>query len=169
MKENKLCGIIGHQPSSLPFGFDPADSRCARLKQAIGAALETVISEDGVRGFLCPVNVGAEMLASEAVQSLPGYGDEITLTAVLPFETQSSDWSEADRDRYFGILQRCTGERFTGRYYDDTCAARNHDAILVEADVLLAVWNGAPGEIAYTVQRAREKNLPVIRIDPNRA
>ncbi len=95
------------------------------------------------------------------------------LHAVLPFarDVYLEDFTDAaSRSQFDGLLNRASqiselpGLRaFAGQAY-----RRAGDAILDEADVLIAVWNGLPaqgaGGTAEVVQSACRRRIPVIHV-----
>lgn len=166
MKKEKECCIVGHQPTNLRFGYSENDERCIRLKDSLEEEIKKLI-QDGVSHFMCPMNIGAEIYAAEIIERLQDEGASVTITAVLPFETQASDWSENDRDRFFEVIRRCSEETRTSSSYDDACIAKNIDFMINASDYLIAVWNGKPGNIEYAVCKAKQKNIPIIEINPD--
>ena len=114
------------------------------------------------------MNIGAEIIAAEIIEQLQDGGFSITLTAVLPYETQAEDWAETDRDRFYEAVRRCTQEKRTSNQYDDTCISRNVEFMLNTADCMIAVWNGSSGNIEYAVRLAEQKGIRVITINPER-
>jgi Trk K+ transport system NAD-binding subunit len=85
----------------------------------------------------------------------------------LPYEAQAQDWPERDRDRFFEIIERCNEERMTSFRYDDMTVSKNTEAMFDLADVVIAVWNGKPGEIDYALLRAEKRGIPtvIVRVD----
>ncbi len=93
----------------------PADHSFKAFESSVeGDALFEKI-KDILKGYseevllLSSLGLGAETLAATAALSLKEeYG--VSLECVIPFEEQAKDYSEADRDRYFYILEKCDKE-----------------------------------------------------------
>ena len=166
MKKETICCIVGHQPANLPFGSNESDERCIRLKEALKEEILKQIPTDGGIRFLCPMNIGAELYAAEIIEDLQTEGNNITLTAVLPYELQAEDWPEDGRERFFETVRRCNEEKHVQAHYDDTCMAKTARFMIDAADSMISVWNGNPGDVGLTVQMAKEKGIPVTVIDP---
>ena len=157
MAQEKTCCITGPFPENLPFGYDENDQRCINLKSAIRSAIEDQIRDNHITRFITTVNIGVEMLAAEEVLRLKKNNPQIKLTSVLPFEGQANDWPEPLRDRYFTIHERSDDVRTIQLRFDDTCAYNTRDYLIDRADVLLAFWNGQPGEIESIVHLVKQK------------
>ena len=165
MEKGKVCCIVGHQPANLPFGCSEKDIRCVRLKESLETEIRKMI-QNGTYHFMCPMNLGAELYAAEIIEQVQKDNPSVTITAVLPYETQAEDWAEPGRDRFFETVQHSTEEVFTSRRYDDTCIAKNLEYMLGFSDELVAVWNGSPGNVEYAVREANRRGIPVIQINP---
>lgn len=166
MKKEGTCCIVGHFPTNLPFGIKENDERCIRLKELLKQEISTMIRDRNVKHFLCPMNPGAELFAAEIIEGLQSSGENITLTAVLPYELQAEDWSEDSRNRFFECVRKCNKEKLLQTHYDDTCIAKNIQFMIDASDCVIAVWNGSLGNVSFTVQLANEKGIPVTVIDP---
>ena len=166
MKHEHICCIVGHQPANLPFGANESDERCLRLRAALRAEIEEQIPANGTARFLCPMNLGAELIAAEIIEELQTERENITLTAVLPYELQAADWPEDGRDRFFEAVRLSDEEKQVQTHFDDACAAKTVRFMIDAADAMIAVWNGSPGDVALAVRSAEEKGIPVIQIHP---
>ena len=166
MKQEHICCIVGHQPANLPFGANEADERCIRLKEKLKETIEDQIKGDAITRFLCPMNIGAELYAAEIIEDLQAEENNITLTAVLPYELQTEDWPEDGRERFFETVRRCNEEKHVQAHYDDMCMANTARFMTDAADSVIAVWNGSPGDVGITVHMAKEKGIPVTVIHP---
>lgn len=164
----RICAVVGHQPANLPFGSNETDERCVRLKEKLSAAIEELITENSEIHFLCPMNIGAELFAAEIVEALQAENKNVTLTAILPYELQAADWPEDGRERFFETVRRCNEEKHVQTHFDDMCASNTARFLVDAADCMIAVWNGAPGDVGLAVQMAKEKGIPVTVIHPDR-
>lgn len=104
----KVCACAGLEPNDLPFGSDETDKRCILLKKRLCRCLKDLIVQGGVRHFISDMTRGFGTLFMETVLALRDeMYPQITVEAALPYETQAEEWSEAQRDRYFALVERC--------------------------------------------------------------
>lgn len=162
MENKKTCCITGPFPENLPYGYDENDQNCIKFKSAIRAAIEDQIHGNHISRFITTVNIGVEMLAAEEVLRIKKNTPQVMLTSVLPFEGQANEWPEPLRDRYFSIHKQSDDVHSVQLRFDDTCAYNTRDYLTDRADVLLAFWDGKPGEIESIVQLAKQKAKQVI-------
>ena len=92
---------------------------------------------------------------------------DIKLIVAQPFPSQSVKWPQDARRRYDKILQKA------GRIVavsDDPYAAwkmqKRNEWMVDNSDAIIAVWDGTPGWISNTVDYARGKGKPVLKIGP---
>lgn len=104
----KVCACAGLEPNDLPFGSDETDKRCILLKKRLCRCLKDLIVQGGVRHFISDMTRGFGTLFMETALALRDeMYPQITVEAALPYETQAEEWSEAQRDRYFALVERC--------------------------------------------------------------
>ena len=162
----KVCAFTGHRPQSLPFGSNEQDERCQKLKAVLEQEIERVYSEKGVTHFITGMALGVDTFAAEAVLHLKEKYPEITLECAIPCETQAVKWNEQQRDRYFGIVERCDKETMLQTHYTPDCMEKRNRYMVNACDVVIAVWDGRPSGTGKTVQYAKEQGKEIIVIDP---
>lgn len=162
----KVCAFTGHRLQHLPFGSNEQDERCQKLKAELGKAIEKVITEQGVTHFISGMALGVDTFAAEAVLHLKEKYPEITLECAIPCETQAVKWNEQQRDRYFGIVERCDKETMLQTHYTPDCMEKRNRYMVNACDVVIAVWDGRPSGTGKTVQYAKEQGKEIIVIDP---
>ena len=161
----KACAFTGHRPEKLPFGENEQDKRCIDLKATLRAEIEKLI-EEGVTHFLCGMARGVDTFAAETVLSLKEQYPEITLECAIPCETQAEKWNEQQRDRYFGIVEKCDKETMLQNRYTPDCMFKRNRYMVYNCDVLIAVWDGRPSGTSKTVEYAKELGKEIIVINP---
>lgn len=151
----KVCACAGLEPDDLPFGSDETDKRCILLKKRLCRCLKDLIVQEGVRHFISDMTRGFGTLFVETVLALRDeMYPQITVEAALPYETQAEDWSEAQRDRYFALVERCDTETMLQTAYTPQSAERCARYLVERCDYLVAVRAGG-GEQSI-VRRARQ-------------
>lgn len=164
MDREHTCCFTGHRPEKLPWGCDEDDLRCLSLKERIAAALEEAYAA-GMRHFICGMALGADFYFCEAVLALrERYGD-LTVEAAIPCEEQAAHWREADRQRYFSLVERCDFETMVQHHYDRGCMLRRNRYMVDRSAMLIAAYDGLMGGTMYTIQYAMKKGLEVNIID----
>ena len=125
MKKEKVCCIVGHQPTNLRFGYSENDERCIRLKESLEEEIKKLI-QDGVRHFMCPMNIGAEIYAAEIIER----HEEIKLCVTCSYEQLN------------GVLKQIssTEARILTQNYDMTCTI-NLSVPKSQADIIKKIGN----------------------------
>ncbi len=157
------CAFTGHRSQRLPWGSNETDPRCQALKTLLSAAVAQA-SGMGCRTFLCGMALGCDTYFAEAVLTYKELEPSVELTAIIPCADQADRWSEKDRRRYEGLLARCDRVQILEPSYSRGCMARRNRAMVDQSQVLISVFDGAPGGTAGTVQYAREKGLTLLPV-----
>lgn len=164
MDREHTCCFTGHRPEKLPWGCDEDDPRCLSLKERIAAALEEAYAA-GMRHFICGMALGADFYFCEAVLALRERHGDLTVEAAIPCEEQAAHWREADRQRYFSLVERCDFETMVQHHYDRGCMLRRNRYMVDRSAMLIAAYDGLMGGTMYTIQYAMKKGLEVSIID----
>lgn len=167
MEEKKTCCFTGHRPQSLPFRYNENDIRCVKLKQRLYDEILRMISENNISHFISGMALGVDTYAAEIVLELKKQWMQIILECAIPCENQSEKWKERDRDRYFGIIEKCDKETLLQTQYTSDCMEKRNKYIVDHSDYVIAVWDGSPSGTGKTVRYAQAQNKPVIIINPN--
>lgn len=152
-----ICAFTGHRPERLPWGADEQDARCAALKALLAREVRALLAR-GCTQFLCGMARGCDLYFAEAVLAVPG----APLTAMLPCPSQPDRWPQADRERYYRLLLRCSEVRLLEQTYSPGCMLRRNRAMVDAADALLTVFDGAEGGTAATIRYARRLGREII-------
>ena len=164
--ENLTCCFTGHRPQSLPFRLNEQDVRCVKLRALLLKLMTKLIKKDLVTHFISGMALGIDQICAELVLELKEQHPNITLECAIPCEEQAVNWTEPQRDRYFGIIECCDKETMLQHHYDEDCMMKRNCYMVDASQVILAVWNGKPSGTGNTVRYAQEQGKTVIVIDP---
>lgn len=92
----------------------------------------------------------------------------LTLAAYIPSEGQPSKWRPADRERWRELRAAARREVVVGgAQYDVRMLHARNDAMLRDADLVIAVWSPSKttGGTASAVRKARALGLDVVVVD----
>lgn len=163
MERETTCCFTGHRPDKLPWGTNEEDPRCVQLKQRLAQAVERAWAA-GCRHFICGMARGADLYFAEAVLELRKSRPEITLEGARPCESQADAWPEAERRRYWSILNRCDYETLVQHHYDRGCMMRRNRYMVDRSARVIAVYDGIPKggtaqTLAYALRRGLETDI----------
>lgn len=167
MEKKKICAFTGLRPEKLPILTDRSSPEFAALRKQIKDEVCRLIKEKNVGHFLCGMAKGIDLLCAGIVLEIREQYPEITLESVIPYERQAASWNESDRDEYFDIAAQCDKETLLQTQYTNGCLQKRNRYLVDNADIVLAVWNGASGGTEYTVNYANKKEKLLIIINPD--
>ena len=157
------CCFSGHRPAKLPWGVDESDVRCLALKARLHTAVEAAILE-GMEHFICGMAEGCDLYFCETVLELKRRYPQITLEAAIPCPTQADGWSEAQRQRYHALLERCDYETMVSEKYSPGYMMRRNRYMVDHASLLIAAHDGLPGGTRNTIEYALKRGVSVVDI-----
>ena len=162
--KQRTCCFTGHRSQSLPFKSNEMDKRCVELRLKLKAEIERLITEENVTHFISGMALGVDQICAELVLELKKQYPRITLECAIPCEEQAVNWTEPQRDRYFGIIERCDKETMIQHHYDKDCMMKRNRYMVNASQIVLAVWSGKPSGTGNTVRYAQEQGKTVIVI-----
>lgn len=165
INRDNTCCFSGYRPEKLPWGLNEEDERCIQLKEKLYDVVQAVYIS-GIRHFICGMARGSDMYFCETVMALRAEYPEVTVEAALPCEEQAVKWTEAQRNRYFLLLQQCDYETFVTRKYTADCMMRRNRYMVDNASVLITVYDGRFGGTMHTVGYAEKNGLEIIQLKP---
>jgi len=166
LMERKACAFSGHRPGKLPWKNNEQDSRCVELKRILSEQIEKLILE-GVTGFLSGMAQGTDLWAAQAVLDLREKYPDVELHCIIPYKGQADKWDDSWRELYNSILKKADQIVYVNQDYTDGCLLERNHFLVSNADILLAVYNGAPRSgTAATVRYAQKMQRKIIIIDP---
>lgn len=165
MSIENTCCFTGHRPQSFSFRFNEEHPDCVRIKTVLKEQIERLINEKGVMYFISGMALGVDLWAAEMVLELKKSYPKIKLECVIPYENQAASWTEAQRNRYFSILEQCDDESLLQYQYTSDCMFKRNKYMVHQSRYMLAVWNGCPSSTGMTVCNARDRGRKVTVID----
>lgn len=152
--------VTGHRPQKLGgFGPSPVQASVrAWLREQLLRAQSPAWTLTALSGMALGVD---QWFAEEALAlGLP-------LWAFVPFEGQENLWPAASQTHYRTLLARAAHRTIvsTGGYAPHKMQRRN-EAMVDQAVLCLAVWDGSPGGTANCVAYATHRRVPIRRLNP---
>ena len=127
---------------------------CDELFEKIKSTLTELCEREEVTTVASAMNLGIETLAAEAALAIrPQTG--IKLQCVIPFEEQATAFTESERDRYFGIIERCDEETMIDRKEAEDSLKKCYDYLVQSSDIILV--GEMPEEAAEAVLSSGKK------------
>ncbi|TGE37165.1 DUF1273 family protein [Desulfosporosinus fructosivorans] len=160
------CFAEPHTPS-IPIGFDEKNADCLRLKQVLKEQAVYLIEAVGVTHFISGVDLGVGQFVAEIVLDLKRDYPETTLECVIPYEDQAANWTIAQRDRYFSIVERSDKETLLQRHCSKDCIRKKKEYMVKQSNYVLVVWSGKPGGAGKILSIARTLGKILILISTN--
>ena len=109
------------------------------LRSSIIEELKRLITQEHVTRFLSGMNLGGDLLCSEAVLQLKNSYPHILLESVFPYENQAEHWTEEQRDQYYEIASQCDKETLLQYHFDEKCLFLHKKYIADKSDIILTV------------------------------
>ena len=115
------CCFSEPSTKSFPIGFDENNAGSLRLKQVLMEQAVYLIQAMRVTHFISGVDLCVGQFFAEILLDLKRDYPEVTLECVIHGEDQAANWTIAQRDRYFSIVERCDKETLLQRHYTKDC------------------------------------------------
>lgn len=147
----KSCAFTGHRVLAGKLDINLLDR-----------VIENLI-KTGVNKFYCGMAKGFDMLVAENVINFKKTYD-ISLYACIPFENQSEDYGEKDRERYSKILEECDGAIILSDEYYSGCMHARDRFMVDNCSVLVCYLRQNRGGTYYTVNYARKNCVKIIEL-----
>lgn len=144
-----IIACTGHRPSKLPrTGYD-----LTPLIALVKPWLATRKPDAVISGMALGWDTAVAIAALDLGIPVRGY---------VPFVGQADAWPIRSQEVYRSILQRCESIRVVslGGYEVWKMQARN-EAMVDDADMVLALWNGEKGGTANCVAYAEKQKKPI--------
>ena len=150
----KRCAFTGYRPQKMPWAFDESNQQCVQFKAMLRATIETLI-EQGYTHFLSGGAMGMDMYAAEMVLDLRSQYPQITLEMVSPYDQQAEKWIPDLRARHDRLFDQADVVTAVSHEYTKGCMFKRNRYLVVNADLLLAAYDGQPGGTKMTIDIAK--------------
>lgn len=163
----KTVSFTGYRPQKLSFGSDENAPEAIRLKSILRSEIQKLIDKHYVY-FQTGAAMGVDMMCAEIVLELMETNPKVMLFAIIPCKNQCAAWDEKSVARYKSIMQRVSGSYLVSdsEYYNG-CMQKRNQYLVDTADVLLAVYDGAKGGTANTIEYAKKQGRKIIIVSPS--
>lgn len=156
--------FTGHRSQKLPWRYNEEDTRCQQMKLILRTEVEKAIHR-GYKTFLCGMAIGFDLICAETVLDLKQQYEDIKLIGAIPCKNQDMKWSEKDKKRYRNILEQLDGIRcIYDEYIGAECMLERNRFMVNNSSLIIALFNGLPGETKSTLDYAQKQGLEVIII-----
>jgi uncharacterized phage-like protein YoqJ len=155
-RKHRLC-FTGHRPEKL---HSDEAAVCTVLSYAIDAAIS-----DGYRTFITGMARGVDIWAAEIVLARKVINPEIRLICALPHPDFDKRWSAAWQARFQTILQQADLVREICPVYSKASYQIRNEWMVDHSARVIAIYNGASGGTANTIQYAEKNGVEVQKYD----
>lgn len=159
----KICTFTGNRPNKLPWGYNEECQQCISVKRKISDAVIAAIA-DGFDTFVCGMAQGGDFYFAEAVLEA-AQSHNIFLECAIPFKGQENRWTQKERVRYGGILQRADEVTILSEYYTQWCMHARNRYMVDKSDRVIALDYCSYGGTRWTVDYAKGCEKEIIFIE----
>lgn len=134
-----------------------------KLKEIISS----LIKDYRVNYFISGVGLGFEQSAVEIVLELKEEEySQLTIEAVLPYESLSIEWNKLQRDKYYSIMQKIDKETLMQYQYTKDCIRKKNIYIINKSDFIIILCKNTC-EINHLIRYAKSKKKTIFIIEPD--
>lgn len=156
-----ILGLTGHRQNKMG-GYDDSKNKYGQIK----FRLLQIFSELKPAKIISGMAIGVDQWAVEAALEL-----KIPVLALIPCAAQESKWPGKVQERYKEMLADIIlagGEvkYISDKPYTNICMQVRNEAIVSNADMMLAVWDGSSGGTGNCVSAANIAKKHVMILDP---
>lgn len=158
------CCFIGCCNQNNLFLFDEKTSYYKDIKLKIEKNVVYLIEKLFVTNFMSGMDIGFEQCAAETVLEKKEKYPQITLEGVLPYETHSINWTGAQRNKYYSIMEKSDREVLLQYHYTDDCMRRRNQYMINKSKYIIFFQDGT-SNIDNLILYAKSKSRVIIIID----
>ncbi len=119
--------------------FRKEEIQYTKVKEQLKKEIEKQIIENEVSHFILGMELGIDMLLAEIIIELKTAYPYITWEAAIPYEEQSADWNEKDREQYFLLIEQCDKETLISTQYTEDCRNKRTQYMTENSDILFNI------------------------------
>lgn len=165
MELSNTCCFTGKRPQSFSFGFDESSKGCILLKEKLEVEIEKAIN-GGYKNFISGMALGVDLWAAEIVLKLKEKYPDIELYCAIPYKAQSTNWSQAYRERYMTCIHRCKKYQVISPFYAKDCYFKRNMYMVDRSSLVIGVCDNPPtGGTAHTINYAKRMGREIVLIE----
>ena len=158
----RTCCFIDHDYNVSEQSIDQKSEFRYKLKEIIGS----LIKDYRVNYFISGVELGFEQSAVEIVLELKEEYSQLTIEAVLPYESLSIEWNKIQRDKYYSIMQKIDKETLMQYQYTKDCIRKKNIYIINKSDFIIILCKNIC-KINDFIRYAKYKKKTLFIIEPD--
>ena len=153
---SKICCFTGNREIHA--------AKPSELYQKLRVTLIDLIENKGFTDFRAGGARGFDTLAALCVLELKTVYPHIKLHLLLPCENQERYYNSIERKFYYATLDKADSLRYIQTNYSNGAMFARNRALVDGSDVCVAFSSKSNGGTQYTVNYAKQKNVPVIHL-----
>ncbi len=130
------CAIIAKSLVNTGF-INEYEPPYSKIKEELRDTIWKLFCE-GYTDFYSNCEYGISLWAAEIVIALKMYND-IKLHIVIPYEEQSTKWSEEYRDRYFAVHEKAYTVTMISNHYTKDCYDKGNQYMIEQSDIYICL------------------------------
>ena len=148
-----IVSVTGHRPNKLG-GY--STKAFEHLVSIFTVWLEENKPEEAISGMALGVD---QAFAVAAIRL------NIPVAAYIPCLNHSCKWPTPSQELYTRILNKCSRTvQVTEKTYTNDCMNKRNEAMVNDADLVLAMWDGSSGGTGNCVKYAEKRNKQLINL-----
>ncbi|MDD4080116.1 MAG: SLOG family protein [Eubacteriales bacterium] len=148
-----ICCFTGHRPEKLKR----EESEILRLLEA---EIKRALS-DGFTTFITGMAQGVDIWAGEIVLKLKERHPGLKLIAALPYPGCERRWRAAWKKRFANVAEKANQVISVSPAYSPGVYQKRDQWMVDHAQLVIAVYDGAPGGTEDTIAHAKERGVEV--------
>jgi len=157
---SKICCFTGHRnvPEELTLA----------IYTELEAVLTELIEKEDVRDFRAGGAIGFDTIAALVVLKLKLKYPDIRLHLFLPCHDQDKRFNSFQKSLYGFAKDEADSVIYVQKHYSSTAMHKRNRALVDGSDFCVAFLRKSEGGTQYTVNYARRKGVPVIKLLDNK-
>lgn len=158
----KAACFTGHRPNKLN-GYEPSQNK--ELLWTIHECVINLIEKENIDTFINGVALGVDQWSAKIVLKLKEKYPHIKLISAVPCKNQHKKWKAASRKEWQYIIDNSDQVIYvTEEEYNSKCMQERNEWMVLNSEIVIAVWNGTSGGTGNCVKFAQQKNKRIINL-----
>ena len=157
LDKKKTCCFTGHRPE-----------KCKGTEEEIRAGLLEEIKDVAAAGFdtfITGMAAGVDTWAAEEVLKLKEEKADLKLICAVPFRGMEKKRTPEEQETFRKIIEKADDVTYISQKYARWCFLARDRWMVDHASRVIAVFNGTHGGTEYTINYAKQKEVPVVVIN----